>query len=156
VNTPPINRTFPLTTAFFIEGRPKPLANGSQGGAQQPDQTANYFAVTPQYFATMRIPLVRGRDFNDHDTAEAPLVMIVNQTLARQFFPNEDPIGKRITLDLVPEEQPREIIAVAGNSVMTRLEREQTPAVFVPHAQQTAKFSGPWVYFRTGMYFVLR
>jgi putative ABC transport system permease protein len=76
--------------------------------------------------------------------------------MARQFFPNENPIGKLVTLDLVPDERPREIVAVVGDTVNSRLEREQTPAVYVPHVQQTAKFTGPWVYFRTGMYFVLR
>lgn len=84
VNAPPLSRTFPLSTAFLIEGRPAPLP---QSGSKTPDQTANYFAITSDFFGTMRIPLLRGRDFSDRDTADAPLVMIVNQTLARQFFP---------------------------------------------------------------------
>lgn len=158
VNVPPLNSgSFPLSTAFLIEGRPAPPPNSAAAaGTQQPDQTASYFAVTPDFFATMRIPLLRGRDFNDRDTADGLPVMIINQTLARQFFPKENPIGQRVTLDLVPDERPREIVAVVGDTVTSRLEREQAPAVYVPHIQQTAKFTGPWVYFRTGMYFVLR
>ena len=157
VNVAPLNSNFPLSTAFFIEGRPAlPPNSAAAGGFQQPDQTASYFAVTPDFFATMKIPLLRGRDFNDRDTSGAPAVMIINQTMARQFFAKENPIGQRVTLDLVPDERPREIIAVVGDTVTTRLEREQAPAVYVPHLQQTARFTGPWVYFRTGMFFVLR
>src|SRR6185369_17363139 len=80
----------------------------------------------------------------------------INQTLARLYFPNEDPIGQRLTLDLAPGEKPREVVAVVGDTVTTRLQREQAPAVYVPHVQQTAQFSGPAVYFRAGMFFVLR
>jgi putative ABC transport system permease protein len=157
-SVPPLNTgSLPLVTTFFIEGRPAPLPNGaSAGGSKQPDQTANYSAVTPDFFGTMRIPIMRGRDFNDRDKEDAPLVMIVNQAMALQFFPGENPIGQRVTLDLAPGERPREIIAVVGDTATSRLAREQAPAVYVPHVQQTSQFSGPWVYFRTGMYFVLR
>ncbi len=155
VNVPPLNSTFPLMSSFLVEGRPAPPPNQGNG-PRQPDQTANYFAVTPDFFATMKIPLLRGRDFNDRDTADTSSVIIVNQTMARRFFPDEDPIGRHITLDLVPNERPREIIGVAGDTVTARLDRDQTPAIYVPQLQQTAQFSGPWVYFRTGMYFVVR
>jgi putative ABC transport system permease protein len=57
---------------------------------------------------------------------------------------------------MAPNERPREIIGVVGDTVTTRLERERTPAVYVPHLQQTSQFAGPLVYFRTGMYFVIR
>jgi len=158
VNVPPLSQgtTIPLSTSFLIEGHPAPSPNNSVSGSQQPDQTANYLAVTPNFFATMKIPILTGRDFNDHDTPGAPLVMIINQTLARQFFRQENPIGQRVTLDMAPNERPREIIGVVGDTVTTRLERERTPAVYVPHLQQTSQFTGPLVYFRTGMYFVIR
>jgi putative ABC transport system permease protein len=158
INIPPLNAgTLPLVARFLIEGQPAPLPNGASAGAsKQPDQTANYFAVTPDFFGTMRIPILRGRDFNDRDKEDAPLVMIINQSMALQFFPGENPIGQRVTLDLAPGERPREIVAVVGDTATNRLAREQAPALYVPHVQQTAQFSGPWVYFRTGMYFVLR
>jgi predicted permease len=60
--------------------------------------TAVYRASRPDYFATMRIPLVSGRDFNDRDTENSPLVAIINEALVRREFPHEDPLGKRITL----------------------------------------------------------
>jgi len=157
VNVPPLNKAgIPLSTSFLIQGRPAPPSSNSASGSQQPDQTANCFAITPSFFATMKVPLMRGRDFNDRDTAEAPLVMIINKTLARQFFPRENPIGQQVTLDIAPNERPREIIAVVGDTLTSRLEREHTPAVYVPHLQQTPQFAGPMVYFRTGMYFVIR
>jgi putative ABC transport system permease protein len=157
INLPVLNGSiFPLNTAFQIAGRPAPLPNPAVKGQQRADQTADYFAITPAFFATLRTPLLRGRDFNDRDTPDAPPVIIINQTLARLFFANEDPIGQRLTLDLAPNEQPREVIAVVGDTVTARLQREQAPAVYVPHVQQTPQFSGPAVYFRAGMFFVLR
>jgi predicted permease len=59
--------------------------------------TAVYRASRPNYFATMRIPFVAGRDFDDHDAENSPLVVIVNEALARREFPRESPLGKRIT-----------------------------------------------------------
>ena len=82
--------------------------------------------------------------------------MIINQTMARQYFPGEDPIGKRVTLDFVPDERPREIIGVAGDTSTGRLEGARAPAIYVPHVQQTSRFAGPFVYTRIGMVFCLR
>jgi predicted permease len=73
-----------------IEGRPIP--------ARGKERTAVYRVSRPNYFATMRVPFLAGRDFDDRDTENAPLVVIVNQTLARREFAHENPLGKRITL----------------------------------------------------------
>jgi putative ABC transport system permease protein len=147
----------PLSMPFLIEGRPEPELPGGLGEGQQPSrQVANYFAVSRTFFAALGIPLLQGRDFGPHDTAGQPLVIIINQTMARQYFPGEDPIGKRVRLDFVPEERPREIIAVAGDTSTGRLESVRAPAVYVPHVQQTPRFAGPWVYLRIGMFFILR
>jgi hypothetical protein len=78
----------------------------------QHDQAPAYFLVTPNLFATLRTPIVHGRDFTDRDTAAAPWVAIVNEACARRFWPGEDPVGKRLTLDTVPEEQSRQVIGV--------------------------------------------
>src|SRR5262249_20091291 len=81
---------------FLVEGRPAPPPRAAPGGdSQQATETADYFSITPKYFETMRIPILRGRDISAQDTAGSPPVIIINQTLARRFFPNEDPIGKR-------------------------------------------------------------
>ena len=71
----------------------------------------------------------QGRDFGSHDTADDPPVMIINQTMARQYFAGEDPIGKRVTLDFVPDDRPREIIGVVGDTSTGRMESARTPAV---------------------------
>jgi predicted permease len=138
---------------FLIEGRPAPAVSGAFGEGAQ---VANYFAVTRSFFSALGIPLLKGRDFGVHDTANQPLVMIINQTMARQYFPGEDPVGKRVTLDYVPDERPREIIAVVGDTSTGRLQGAHAPAIYVPHVQQTSQFAGPVVYVRTGMIFVLR
>ena len=146
-----------LSVPFLIEGRPAPASSGEFGEGLQPShQIANYFAVTRSFFSAMGIPLRQGRDFDAHDTADRPLVMIINETMARQYFSGEDPIGKRVTIDFVPDERPREIIAVVGDTSTGRLEDGRAPAVYVPHVQQTSRFAGPWVYNRTGMFFVVR
>jgi putative ABC transport system permease protein len=153
---PGITSVAAVTTAPFRgDGWPMPfLVEGSTAAEQQ--QTASYFAVTRGYFGVMRIPFIKGRDFTDRDTAEAQPVMIINETTARRFFPNEDPIGKHITIDWVPNEQPREIVGVVRDTATAPLQREQKPALYVPHLQQTAKFTGPAWSIRAGMYFVLR
>jgi predicted permease len=76
------------TFGFVVEGQPLPKASDRQG--------ATFRVVFPQYFATMRIPLLRGRDFTAHDDAASPRVVIVNQTMARRYWPQGDALGKRI------------------------------------------------------------
>ena len=133
---------------FFVEGRPRPAEGEGQGAA--------YFAITPRYFETMRIPILQGRDFSPKDAASAPLVAIVNKTMADRFWKGQNPIGQRITLDFVPDELPREIIAVVGDSVIGRFQRQPTPMIYVPHLQQTNRWPGPAWDYRAMMAFVLR
>ncbi len=146
-----------ISMPFVIEGRVAPAFSGGAGDGSQPSsQMANYFAVTRGFFATMRIPVLQGRDFDAHDDAGGALVMIINQAMARQYFPNEDPIGKRVRLDTVPDERPREIVGVAGDTSVGRLVDGHAPAVYLPQMQQPSLFAGPAVYSRIGMFFVLR
>jgi predicted permease len=77
---------FSLT--FTVEGRPEPPPDN--------EPTGQVRVATSEYFRTMGIPLLRGRSFNEQDGADAPQVILVSQQLARRYFPNEDPIGKRI------------------------------------------------------------
>jgi len=122
----------------------------------QPSQTASYIAITPNYFATLRAPIVQGRDFNDRDTAAAPFVVIINQTMAKRFWPNESPIGKQLRMDYVPDEPLREVIGVAGDIRMSRQQRQLGPTVYVPYLQQTPRWMGAGYAARAGMYFILR
>ena len=94
------------TTTFVVEGRPAPPPG------QYPE--ANARTSSPGYFQTMRIPVVKGRDFTERDTADTPLVVVVNETMARKYWPNEDPIGKRL-LDPQNRIPPAEVIGVVGD-----------------------------------------
>jgi putative ABC transport system permease protein len=137
---------------FLIEGRPAP----QRAGAGAPGQSAPYIAVTPNYFATLKIPLLRGRDFTDRDNDAGTPVIIINESMARRYWPNEDPLGKRITLDFLPDERPREVIAVAGDTRLSRAQRQPGPILYVPFHQQTSHWRGPSLNDRSGWVFVLR
>jgi putative ABC transport system permease protein len=146
-----------ISMPFLIEGRPAPPANSDTGpSSQDQGQTARYFAVTPGFFRTMKILMLRGRDFNEQDTPAGPSVIVINQTLAQRFFPNEDPIGQRLTLDFVPDEKPRQIVAVVGDVTLNRLQPRKTPIIYVPYTQQTPRSIGPYWNDRAGMFFILR
>ena len=146
-----------ISMPFLIEGRPAPPPARDTGSASEDQgQAARYFAVTSGFFNTLKIAVLRGRDFTPQDTAAAPSVIIINQTLARRFFANEDPIGKRLTLDFVPDEKPRQIIAVVGDTILNRFQAQQSPVVYVPYTQQTPRWMGPYWGDRAGIYFVLR
>jgi len=136
---------------FAIDGRP-PLPNGRVPSAP----TVSYLAVTPGFFQTMGIPLRQGRDFDAHDTADRPYVVVVNRTMAQQFFENEEVIGRRITLDFVPDEPSREIVGVVADTLSGPLQEKQDPVIYVPHVQQTSQFVNALVYTRVGMTFAVR
>jgi putative ABC transport system permease protein len=94
---------------FEIEGRQSPP------GARP---RASILTIQPDYFRTMEIPLLKGRDFTANDSFRARPVIIINQSLARTYFPNEDPIGKHLTMDswVVPGQKTTpEIIGIAGD-----------------------------------------
>ena len=112
---------------FTIDGRP-PVAPSDQ-------PNTNYYAVTPDYFRAMGIRLVRGRLFNERDDAKAPHVALINETLARQYFPHEDPIGKRINITNGPDTW-REIVGVVADVTQYGLDRATTNQSYEPYAQK--------------------
>jgi putative ABC transport system permease protein len=136
---------------FIIEGRPKPVSDTEKNAL-----SAMFFPVTANLFSTLKAPLLRGRDFTARDTASAPWVTIINQTMARTFWPNENPMGKHVTLALVPEERPREIIGVVRDIKADRYETKPQPAMYVPHAQMPLRYRGPYQWTRVLMSFVVR
>jgi putative ABC transport system permease protein len=99
----------------------------------------DYFAISPDYLRTQRIPLIRGRNFLPSDTAQAPPVALVNQAFVRRYFPNEEPIGKRIRLDTSGSDRPdwSEIVGIVGNVRRDSLERRNDiPETYEPYPQQ--------------------
>jgi putative ABC transport system permease protein len=94
---------------------------------------ANYFAVNADYFRAMGIPLLSGRAFTDEDH-DGPPAIIINQTLARRFWPNENPIGKRIKQGGQQSPYPwRTIVGVAGDVRHSGFETDIMPEIFVPY-----------------------
>jgi putative ABC transport system permease protein len=139
--------TFTPQTTFEIEGRPARAADAP---------SALYYPATPNFFQTMKIAILRGRDFTMHDTGNAPWVAIINETMARRFWPNEDPIGKHVKVDLSPEDQPREIVAVVHDTPSNPQQRTQQPAIYVPFSQTGPRSIGPMAILRFQLTFVLR
>ena len=136
---------------FKIEGRPAP-----EPGPQGSGMNAAYMPITPNYFSTVRIPVLQGRDFSASDTASAPLVVIISKAMAQRWWASENPIGQRITFDFVPDEQPREIVGVVGDVRMNQTQTQPGPIVYLPHVQQSQRWLGPSWNYRSAMYFILR
>ena len=117
-----------MATSFYRADRPAP-PNG-----QQP--TTEVRPVTPNFFKTMGIPQRAGRDFAESDRADAPLVAVVSEELARRVFPGEDPIGKRVQVAIGgPGGMNVEIVGVVGNIKFASLDAETRPAVYIPLPQ---------------------
>ena len=116
---------------FRLEGKPRPRPGESP--------TAIYRVVFPGYFATMRIPLVSGRDFSDADRENAPGVVVINQFMAQTHWPGADPIGKRLTLD---DSTWLTVAGVVKNDVRESLSAPPEEEMFLPFAQQTAYLKG--------------
>jgi predicted permease len=94
-------------------------------------QRATFRQVMPGFFATMETPLTRGRDFGDQDTAESPLVAVVSESFVQRYWPDRDPLDRRLSLG----GRERVVVGVAGNIRVRGLERESEPQVYIPAAQ---------------------
>jgi len=114
-------------TGFLIEGQP-PLTS-----AEKP--TTDVRVVDQDYFRTMKIPLIKGRTFTDREETQSTHVVIISEALARQHFPNQDPLGKRITVDMKDENDPCEIVGVVGDVKWKGLDLETRPMVYWPHSE---------------------
>ena len=97
---------------------------------------AGYRAVTPDYLATLGVPLRRGRMLSDHDRNGAPRVVVVNESMARQYFPDRDALGQRIQLGTEPSTDfpIMEIVGIVGD-VKQSFEAGSNAEMFVPYAQ---------------------
>ncbi len=118
-------------TYFYLGGHPD-AAPGTQPIAQMR-------AISPGYFRTLSIPLRAGRDFTSRDTAGAPRAYIINELLAREYFPNENPLGRQLSIMWAARE-PGVVVGVVGNVRYTGITNEVMPAIYWPEWQHT--FSG--------------
>jgi putative ABC transport system permease protein len=138
-------RPLPLSADFDqtgveIVGHPFPVG-------QEP--SADRYTVSSNAIAAMQIPLLRGREFSESDTADSPGVVIVSQTMAKNFWPNEDAIGKRIRLPWEPGNKIKEraVIGIVADIKQYGLDTPSTPQLYVPAAQYAA--IGPVLVVRT-------
>ena len=103
-------------------------------------ESAGRLTVTPNYFYTMKIPLLRGRVFTPNDNRNAQLVAIINRAFARHFFGERDPIGQQILLDGGPNKsRPLQIVGVVGDSRHEALNTAATPEFYLPFAQDVTR-----------------
>jgi putative ABC transport system permease protein len=122
-----------LTTTFLVEGAPVVAV------ADRPDVGRR--VVTPDYFQTMSIPVLKGRSFTEQDRDNTPNVIVVNEALASRYWPNQDAIGKRLGFEEEPGKQVwREIVGVVGNVRHKALETEAMPEVYFPYQQLPGNF----------------
>jgi putative ABC transport system permease protein len=138
-NSLPPNR-LSITDSFSIEGRPWPR--------EQQAPIGPVLFVSPDYFETIGIPLQRGRNFNAADRIDSPQVTLISESMAKRYFPNEDPIGKRIKVGGAerPNAPWMEIVGIVGDARYGRLDAPVEPTRYQTLAQV------PWI----GVYLVVK
>src|SRR4051794_10329918 len=116
---------------FEIVGRPEDPANNGAG----------WHTISSGYFDVFKIPILRGRDFNDRDAGGSAGVVIINETMAKQFWPKGDPLSDQIVIGkgvgAIFNEGPRQIIAIVGDARDGGLNQDPQPLMYVPYAQVT-------------------
>ena len=139
VSTLPENAGGARTQTIALENHPTP------GSGEYP--TANFQGISPEYFRALGVPLLEGRAFSERDIYQAPPVALINETLARRYFPNENPIGKRLAMGgrknpgqpepVAPNARSpwMEIVGVVADMKKLSLNAETVPDVFVPYWQ---------------------
>jgi putative ABC transport system permease protein len=95
---------------------------------------ADYRDITPNYFATMGIPLIGGRTFSEQDNLDRPRVIVIDETLSRRFFPKQDPIGKHLQIPDATRPS-REIVGVVGGVRDTGFDQQPRPTIYFPSLQ---------------------
>jgi predicted permease len=115
-----------INLAFAIVGRPP------RSRSEAP--TADFVAISPNYFHVMQVPLLRGREFGDADSESAPKVCVISASLAQQLFPDESALGQRISIGY-PADASREIVGIVGDVKDSDLAARQSAQVYVPFVQ---------------------
>ncbi|MCP4661191.1 MAG: FtsX-like permease family protein, partial [bacterium] len=116
------------TRRVYVEGHELPERENAPG--------IDAMSISPAYFRTMGIPLLRGRDFTEHDDTSAPGVVIVNETMGRQTWPAEDPVGKRLRLSDAEDAPIYEVIGVARDGKYRTLGEAPRPYFYTSIAQE--------------------
>src|SRR5580698_3628508 len=119
------------TIRFLVQGRPT---------EQGQEDECDIITATPEYFSTLKVPLISGRMFSATDKLEAPWVEIVNQAFVSKYFPNDDAVGKRTRFTFDAKEPYREIVGVVGNIAQDDLAGPPTPVIHVANEQGPSTF----------------
>jgi putative ABC transport system permease protein len=128
ISAPPLT-ALAAASALVIENRPETLAT--------PRTTVGIYGVTPQYFSAMGIPLERGRFLSDTDIRGAGMVAVISHSIAARFWPGQDPIGKRIKVELGIENPWMTIVGIVGDVRFKSLDAPPTLAVYHSEEQQS-------------------
>jgi predicted permease len=136
INNLPVSGFGSVNGDFNIDGRPK-FKSGEA-------PVAEFRLVTPGYFRAIGIPVIKGRTFAEDEGPGQPVTVMVNETLARRFFPGEDAIGKRL---IVLDEKPHEIVGVVGDARQWGLDKPADPEIYFSYGQMS---------FDNGAVFVVR
>jgi putative ABC transport system permease protein len=113
-------------TSFTIEGRPASRGN---------ELSTDVRVIEPDYFRTMRIPLQQGRLFTRQEDNRESHVVVVSEALAQKYFPNQNPLGKKITIDMKDQNVPSEIVGVVGDVKHHGLDSTPRPTIYWPHPE---------------------
>jgi putative ABC transport system permease protein len=115
-------------------------AVGTPSGNSESTGDAEWMSVSPGYFAVLRIPIIRGRDFHEQDGKGAPGVVLINETMAKRYWADKDPIGQTLEIGrgIGPDfvDQPRQIIGIVGDTRDQDLSQAAEPTMIIPFAQE--------------------
>jgi predicted permease len=130
LTNPPLLSGGVNSTSFIVQGRP--YAPGVLEDPRSQTNTINRVRVAPNFFETMEMPLLRGRQFSDRDNVPEPKVAIINEAAGRKFFPDEDPLGRRFGQS--PETSGEiEIVGVVRDAKYNALREPAPPTMYVPY-----------------------
>jgi putative ABC transport system permease protein len=140
----PINGILLPRATILIDERRAPSTP-----TERADSSVVYLLVTDNFFATMKTRIVRGREFDARDSRVSPWGAVINETMARRFWPGENPIGKRFTVDAVSGEQPREVVGVVVDVSLNYIPTGPAqPVAYTFYLQQPEHYEG----FNAGMF----
>ncbi len=123
-----------INRGFRVEGRPEPKPNENV--------TMDFQIISPEYFSTLEIPVRRGRGVSAADTENSQRVIVINETMARRYWPNDDPVGKRIALgDSSQESSWRTIVGVVADNRHAGLSELPVPTGFINYRQDAESWS---------------
>jgi putative ABC transport system permease protein len=121
--------------SFAIDGRSYSAEHNSEFDA------VDYSAASPDYFASLGIPLLEGRTFSDADGSSAPDAAIINRAMAAKYWPNQNPLGQRVRIDSSDDGTPwKTIVGIVGDVRQHSLSKAPEPMLYVPYAQD------PWTF----------